>query len=66
MLDNPKKFQERMGLTDFQMSRLEPLLEEMDRNARAFGWEIGNGKSIDDVIESTSENPFLDPNWREA
>lgn len=38
--------------------------EEADRNARAFGWEIGHGQELGKVIESSPDNPFLDPNWR--
>lgn len=39
--------------------------EEVDRNARAYGWEIGRGHPLVEQIESTSEdNPFLSPDWR--
>lgn len=40
-------------------------LEEIDRNARAYGWEIGHGHPLADVIESTdATNPFLTREWR--
>jgi hypothetical protein len=39
-------------------------LDEIDRNARAYGWEIGRGQSISEQVETTEGNPFLDPNWR--
>lgn len=53
------------GLTDHQMTQLRPVLDEMDRNARAYGWEIGHGTPMTDVIEFSEDNPFLDPNWRD-
>lgn len=40
-------------------------LEEMDRNARAYGWEIGQGAKIDHMVDASEENPFLDVNWRD-
>lgn len=41
-------------------------LDEIDRNARAYGWEIGRGHPLTDRIESTSEdNPFLRADWRD-
>jgi hypothetical protein len=58
---NPYKY----GLTDHQMKQLKPALEEMDRNARAYGWEIGNGQDLKDVIDVHDENPFLTSNWRD-
>ena len=36
----------------------------MDRNARAYGWEIGHGQPLTQVIDFSPENPFIDPNWR--
>lgn len=41
-------------------------LEEMDRNARAYGWEIGQGAKIDHMVDASEENPFLDVNWRDV
>lgn len=39
---------------------------EVDRNARAYGWEIGRGQPIGWEIKTTPGNPFLDPDWRTA
>lgn len=38
---------------------------ETDRNARAYGWEIGR-RGLDPVaqVETSKDNPFLDPDWR--
>lgn len=55
----------KYGLTSHQMDKLSPLFDEMDRNARAFGWEIGRGHPLTDlVMECSPENPFLDPEWK--
>lgn len=35
---------------------------EIDRNARAYGWEVGNGKEAKDVIEASPDNPYLKEN----
>lgn len=41
-------------------------LAEIDRNARAYGWEVGRGHLMVDRMEDCDPaNPFLDPNWRE-
>jgi len=41
-------------------------LEEMDRNARSYGWEVGHGQQLASKIENISEeNPFQDPEWRQ-
>jgi hypothetical protein len=41
-------------------------LAEVDRNARAYGYEIGRGHPLVEVIQESDEaNPFLDPNWRD-
>jgi hypothetical protein len=48
------------------MSLAPPIdLNEIDRNARAYGWEIGHGQVLAEVIEFSAENPFINPNWRE-
>lgn len=48
-----------------ELTTLEQL-EEIDRNARAYGWEIGNGHPLAERIEELSDdNPFLDKKWRE-
>lgn len=40
--------------------------DEIDRNARAYGWEIGRGQIISKKLNTSEGNPFMDPNWREA
>lgn len=41
--------------------------EEADRQARAYGWEMGNaghsGKLVE-MVTTSPENPFLDPDWK--
>ena len=45
--------------------RRDRILAEIDRNARAYGWEIGRGHPLVERIESTDpENPFLAADWR--
>ena len=42
-------------------------LAEIDRCARAYGYEIGKGHPIVQELDELSlDNPFLDPNWRDA
>jgi hypothetical protein len=42
------------------------LLEELDRNARAYGWEVGRGHPLTEKLTVTSpDNPFMDRNWRD-
>lgn len=39
--------------------------EEMDRNARAYGWEACRQGTLAENFTSLSEdNPFINPNWR--
>lgn len=40
-------------------------LAELDRVARAYGFEVGRGKPLAPSIDSSEDNPFLDPNWRD-
>lgn len=40
-------------------------LSEVDRCARAYGFEIGRGRAISTSLDVSDDNPFLDPNWRE-
>lgn len=41
-------------------------LEEIDRNARAYGYEIGRGHPLVEKIESVSDdNPFMVHDWKE-
>jgi len=49
-----------------ESSFMEPIeLTELDRNARAYGWEIGRGAVLGRQVESSPGNPFLDAAWRE-
>lgn len=41
-------------------------LEDMDRQARGYGWEIGRGTKIEPMVQTSDDNPFLDPNWKET
>jgi hypothetical protein len=43
----------------------EVTLAEIDRNARAYGYEVGRGRLLAKGIETSEDNPFLDPNWRD-
>jgi hypothetical protein len=44
-----------------------PDVVEIDRNARAYGWEIGHrGIAPTEVTETSEGNPFMDPDWRTA
>ena len=36
------------------------LAESIDRNARAYGWEVGRGKDAADVVVTTEGNPFVE------
>lgn len=41
-------------------------LAEIDRNARAYGWEVGRRGIEPTAVTETSEgNPFIDPDWRD-
>lgn len=42
-------------------------IQEIDRTARAYGFEVGRGKLATDQIEieDGSGNPFFEKNWRE-
>jgi hypothetical protein len=42
-------------------------LEEIDRNARAYGFEVGRGRPLNEQIASlAADNPFLNRDWRNA
>jgi hypothetical protein len=41
------------------------LNDETDRCARAYGWEIGQGKPLAAMIDSSPDNPFMDRDWRD-
>lgn len=40
-------------------------MEEVDRNARAFGWEVGRGHLMSSHLNMLPANPFSEKNWRE-
>lgn len=41
-------------------------IEEIDRNARAYGWEIGQGAVLSHgMVQVTDGNPFIQSNWRD-
>lgn len=41
--------------------------EEADRNARAYGYEIGKGRPLVAILGEISEdNPFINPDWRDT
>lgn len=44
---------------------LVTVLENMDRNARAYGWEVGKHGQLIDRPPFSDDNPFLDANWRD-
>ena len=40
-------------------------VQEVDRNARAYGFEIGRGKPLTKTVDGLSDdNPFLTSTWR--
>lgn len=41
------------------------LAEEIDRNARAYGWETHKRGRLVAKGETSEDNPFLDPHWRD-
>lgn len=42
------------------------MVDEIDRNARAYGWEVGRGAPLKHgTISTSSDNPFLESNWRD-
>lgn len=41
-------------------------LEEIDRNARAYGWEVAKHNMLIEIFDHVCEdNPFMDKNWRD-
>ena len=42
----------------------EEELESIERNARAYGFEIGRGRSHAEAMEPSEDNPFLVKDWR--
>jgi hypothetical protein len=45
------------------LNRPDP--SEADRNARAYGWEIGRGQVLGQVVNTTEGNPFMSAEWRD-
>lgn len=41
-------------------------LLEIDRNARAYGWEVGRGQGCGQQVKASPDNPFMDENWRDT
>jgi hypothetical protein len=41
-------------------------LTEIDRQARAYGFEIGRGQPLAEQVNASDDNPFLDKNWRQS
>lgn len=40
-------------------------VDEIDRNARAFGWEIGRGAiMVGNMVGTSDSNPFMSPHWK--
>lgn len=40
-------------------------MSEIDRNARAYGFEVGRGKPLTKTMTFSDDNPFIDRNWRD-
>lgn len=51
-------------LAQHLVAQLAPIIDNIDRNARAYGWEIGRGHTLTATITSHEPNPFHDPDWR--
>lgn len=48
------------------VTRLRHEQDSIDRNARAYGWQVGHdGSEPPRALEMSPENPFLLPDWRE-
>lgn len=48
---------ERLGAPDH--------IDEIDRNARAYGFEVGRGAALSHgTIQTSDDNPFMEKNWR--
>lgn len=39
-------------------------IAEIDRCARAYGFEVGRGQPLANTVTTSPGNPFLDPEWR--
>lgn len=42
-----------------------PVHEEIDRCARAYGWEVGRGQPMGKQITTSPDNPFMNIHWRD-
>jgi len=69
MAEEPKEILKRRDAKKLKPSRVRQVSDsqmlEIDRQARAYGWEIGRGRSMDEKIDASPDNPFLDPDWRD-
>lgn len=41
-------------------------LAAIDRNARAYGYEIGKGAPLMEIVLSSPGNPFTNPGWKDG
>lgn len=46
-------------LSNGEYNMIARSLGDTDRNARAYGWEVGRGAPMEASIESSPDNPFL-------
>lgn len=59
-----------LGLLRFRKSMKQARLvkavvsEEVLRNAMSYAYEIGAGSNLFEKVDTSFENPFLNPNWR--
>jgi hypothetical protein len=59
---NPAKV-DAWRVTPEEFKHNSPLVKEHDRNARAYGYEVGKGAKLGRVVLATDDNPFMDPDW---
>lgn len=53
------------GIIEDEGKRTPEEIDEIDRNARAFGWEIGHGAIlVGGTICTSDDNPFLSKDWK--
>jgi hypothetical protein len=51
---------------DIHIPEEKRLLDELDRNARAYGFEIGRGHPLTEKLTHISDdNPFMTRDWRD-
>lgn len=75
--DKPTELADGLSMVNDELNEMEMMvdakvipmtkerLEELDRQARAYGWEVGNGKPLDISFELSRNNPFAYENWRD-